>query len=184
MTHRTDIDHRAALPELFGGQGHLAARGDHILDDEHPAIGHRRALGELCRPVGLGFLADERRRDPGGQREGGGHRHAAELQAGQDLSAGGHERPAVLGDLPQQPWIGLEEVLVEVGGRLLARPEREVAGEPAHLADLPGERLMVHDKDLERTGIRTACLIKRVDRRTRHRRPSTTMVCVKCVLRE
>ena len=139
ITHRAPTSVRPPLPQVPGRQHDLAAGRHDVLDDQDPPAGDLRPLGQLGRAVLLRLLAHERRRQPRRQRQGGGHRHAAQLEAGEHLGAGRDERHGGRRHLPQQLRVGLEQVLVEVRRRHLARAQGERAGQPARLPDAAGQ---------------------------------------------
>ena len=114
------IDDCAELAQLSGGDHDLPTCGDDVLDHGHALAHDVGAFCELCRPVGLGLLANERRGDAGTQRQGGSDRHATELQSGQHLGVVWQQRHERRGDVGEQNGIRLESVLVEVLGGDLA----------------------------------------------------------------
>jgi hypothetical protein len=68
----------AELAQLAGGDDHLTAGRDDVLDHEHPAPGDLGALGEPRGAVLLGLLADERARQlrvPAQRRDHGDPAH-------------------------------------------------------------------------------------------------------------
>ena len=136
VDHTDDVIHdRAQLPELPGGDHHLTACGDHVLDDGHPLADDVGTLGELSCAIGLGLLADEGRGQAGLKRQGGRDRHAAELQSGEHFGAGRQQRHERLGDVREQYRVRLEAVLVEVLGCDLPGAEREGSGQAGNRVD-------------------------------------------------
>jgi hypothetical protein len=86
------------------------------------------ALGEATGSIRLGLLAHERAGQTSVSSERGHHRDAAHLQAGQDLSAGRHQRGHLTGDLIEQDRVALESVLIEISSGSASGPEREMPG--------------------------------------------------------
>ena len=85
------------------------------------------------------MLADEERRHVEDLRQHRRERDAAELEAGETVDVGRHERRARGRDLAQKTRIGLEHVLVEVLVADDARPQRERAGDVRGVVDAGGE---------------------------------------------
>ena len=130
--------------------------GDHVLDQGDPAPGHVRPLGELAGAVVLGLLAHEERGPPGQAADHRGDRDAAELETAEQVGVLRQQVDHLLGDPEQQPGVGLEEVLVEVLRRLLARAEGELPGQSADRVDVGSQRL-VHGP--EHIGVRVGAML-------------------------
>jgi len=80
---------------------------------------------------------------PGQRRH---HRDAAHLQSGQHLRALRNQHGHLLGQLVEQPRVGLELVFVEVLVGYAPGAQDELAGQAAHGADLPREVRVSHNK--------------------------------------
>ena len=129
ITQTACVDDRAPVAEV-------AARRDHLTARRHDVFHHREApavdvaaLGQSAGAVGLGLLAHEVRGDAGQLRQHRRDRHATELEPGERVGVGRHERHERGRDLAQQRRVGLEEVLVEVLVAHGARAQHELAGE-------------------------------------------------------
>ena len=102
--------------KICSRHGDLAARGDHVLDYEDSSSFDRCTLGQLRRPIRFCLLADECGWQPRREGEGGRNRDAAQFQSGQNLDVVRDEPGQLVSHDCQKLRVGLEEVLIEVGG--------------------------------------------------------------------
>src|SRR4029077_17351702 len=102
-------------------------------------------LDLLAGAVALRLLAHKEQRQAGLHRHGAAKQHRAELWRGEALRLFRHERRQLLAQLLEQRGFGLEQELVEVAVRLLARAKHEFALEVRRAHDLALQRLAPPD---------------------------------------
>ena len=144
---RLAVDHahdrpedRAAGPELDGRVEHRAARRDDVFDDAQPRPVELAAFGEPAGAVGLRLLADEAGGQAAHLRHDRGERHAAELEAGERVDPGGHERDARRSAIARSSSGSDSNMYLSKYSWLTdARPQREGAGEVRGGVDPVGE---------------------------------------------
>jgi YihY family inner membrane protein len=140
--HRGRAFQPRVAQRLHRRQGRSAGRDD-VLDEAYALPGLEHALEPFVRPVALRLLADDEKRQAGGERGRGRERHGAELGSGDPRCVRlvlSHLCRQAFAEGAQQLGLRLEAVLVEVVARAAAAPQDEVAFEirvfPQRVAEL------------------------------------------------
>jgi hypothetical protein len=116
-----------------------ATRRDDVLHQEHGTTVRLPAFGEAARPIGLGLLADEERREPCQMAEEGRQWHSAKFQATQHVDLGRYQVSHPAYDSFAEHRIRLEEILIEVRVDDLPGAHGELSGETTLRVDVSSQ---------------------------------------------